>query len=233
MWTIPPNTGECHSGCTCLFQSCLTLHTCLQDVKPHQLIWRELEVSTHLLKTRGIDPVDYEEDGYVGDVVFQPPHTFQAVNRGLGDIELHPHIRQNEEVFETRRSLSSGGWTNDDFHRDADVQNVSDDMMFMFDIDADQPDEHFCHGPLPPSELPDIVLAPPPEICSDDAHSGRIPSFGGELIEQREDLTCQVAGHASNKTSIKGELPEGDANEEVAVNLSSTDAHGSTVCFDL
>ena len=43
----------------------------------HELLWPELEVSQHLLG-RLADPIEYLEDGYVGDVKFLPPHIVNA-----------------------------------------------------------------------------------------------------------------------------------------------------------
>lgn len=101
----------------------------------------------------------------------------------------------------------------------------------MFDCDAEQPDEHFCQGPLPPNELPCVMYAGPSQASQLEPHSARIASFAGELLGPRTSAASQVTVGGSCKDSIKSELLQDPIKGMAPVMVpSAPDVHDKMVC---
>ena len=124
------------------------------------LLWPELEVSQHLLGTLA-DPIEYLEDGYVGDTQFLPPHIVNAGEQGISSVGFCPAGRVGTTARRCTESGSTSGSANSDTYSDTET-DMDCENVFSFDAELDQPDDHFQAGPLPPSCLPPIVFAGAP-----------------------------------------------------------------------
>jgi hypothetical protein len=127
------------------------------------LLWPELEVSQHLLGTLA-DPIEYLEDGYVGDIQFLPPHIVNAGEQVISSVGFCPAGRVGTTARRCTESGSTSGSANSDTYSDTET-DMDCENIFNFDAELDQPDDHFQAGPLPPSCLPPIVFAGAPPRC--------------------------------------------------------------------